>query len=218
LSPACIDAIDFLDEVGLSDDDERSVVFEGEVGEGFDEDVACATTAAEGGDEVHEAAGQFPGSSCWLARNLRRLEGLKLATDGPEQPLPDASDRDHGRPTCTSLCQSSRCSPFLLPEDDDDGWGLIGSSARGGLRQQSTPLQWPSQRPQTATYDGTAVGNDVPSSEPVKSSSDVAAGIASDEAFIDGGPKLLADLVEAVLGAVLIDSGGDITAVWNAYR
>lgn len=30
-----------------------------------------------------------------------------------------------------------------------------------------------------------------------------------------GAPKLLADLVEAVLGAVLIDSGGDLVAVWK---
>jgi hypothetical protein len=32
------------------------------------------------------------------------------------------------------------------------------------------------------------------------------------------GPKLLADLVEAILGAVLLDSGGDVVACWNAYK
>ncbi|GAX76911.1 hypothetical protein CEUSTIGMA_g4357.t1 [Chlamydomonas eustigma] len=32
------------------------------------------------------------------------------------------------------------------------------------------------------------------------------------------GPKLLADLVEAILGAVLLDSGGDVVACWNAYQ
>ena len=32
------------------------------------------------------------------------------------------------------------------------------------------------------------------------------------------GPKFLADVLEAVLGAVLIDSGGDLSHVWRAYQ
>lgn len=60
-------------------------------------------------------------------------------------------------------------------------------------------------------------------SEPVAGTADGASkpdGGAAGKADADDAPKLLADLVEAVLGAVLIDCGGGaggLVALWGAY-
>ena len=75
-------------------------------------------------------------------------------------------------------------------DDGGDGWGIIGNA---GKKRSS------------------------PSSDQADAADDLVGGDLSDAALADG-PKLLADLVEAVLGAVLIDSGGDLSAVWGAYR
>lgn len=76
-------------------------------------------------------------------------------------------------------------------DDVGDGWGIIGYAGK----KRSLPCS------DQADTEDNLVGGD----------------LSSDSALADG-PKLLADLVEAVLGAVLIDSGGDLTAVWGAYR
>ena len=71
------------------------------------------------------------------------------------------------------------------------GWGVIGNAGKKQLPPSS------SQAAGTRACNG---------------------GGSLDAAALADGPKLLADLVEAVLGAVLIDSGGDLTAVWGAYK
>ena len=117
-------------------------------------------------------------------------------------------------PTITAITPTTSVGDISSPrpqeehgdDDDGDGWGIIGSSTRA------------KRRPAIDTEGATSSASEQAGAAEGESSSTVGALPSPPPAPFPDGPKLLADLVEAVLGAVLVDSGGDLVEVWGAYR